>query len=117
MKEHVVGSAKDLPPGTSKIIKFEGREIGIFNVNGQFFALHNRCPHQGAPLCLGPVDGTNVDSPPKEYQWGKVGQVLRCPWHGWEFDLKTGKALFNPEIKVKTYTIKVENEQLILITG
>lgn len=116
MPRHLIGSVDDIPPGGRKIVRVNGREIGVFNVEGTFYALRNICPHQGAPLCLGTVGGAASPSEPGEYIWVRKGEVLRCPWHGWEFDLCTGKTLFDERIRVKTFRIEVEEDRLILIT-
>ena len=112
MTKHRVASLEDIPPGMHKIVIVRGREIGIFNVHGTCFAILNVCPHQGAPVCLGRVDGTNLPSRPDEYIWGRQGELLRCPWHGWEFDLPSGRALFNPQIMVKTYPVEVSDHNI-----
>ncbi len=104
-----VCSAKDLPPGARRIIEVGGREIGVFNVNGRYYALRNICPHQGAPLCLGEVDGTLLPSRPGEYVPGREGEIIRCPWHAWEFDLVSGKSLFDARIRVKTFEVVLRN--------
>ena len=65
-RKHVVGTVAEIPPGARKIVAVEGLSIGVFNVHGTFYALKNRCPHQGAPLCLGSVKGTTLPSPPGE---------------------------------------------------
>ena len=109
---HIVGRASELPPGTSKIVDANGRSIGVFNVNGRYYALLNRCPHQAAPLCLGAVKGMALPSKPGEYVWGREGEILRCPWHGWEFDITTGRSIFNPHrTRVKTYEVTVEPDE------
>lgn len=59
MERYVVGRVSEVPPGARKIVEVAGRSIGVFNVNGQYFALRNRCPHQAAPLCLGAVKGSD----------------------------------------------------------
>jgi nitrite reductase/ring-hydroxylating ferredoxin subunit len=106
---HVVCRVEEIPPGRRKIVEIEGRSIGVFNVNGQFFALRNRCPHQGAPLCQGSVKGTALPSLPGEYLWAREGEILRCPWHGWEFDITTGKNMAEPERwRVRRYEVTVE---------
>lgn len=98
-----------VPPGERCIFEAEGRSIGIFNVGGEFFALRNSCPHQAAPLCLGSIKGMTMPSKPGEYVWAREGEILRCPWHGWEFDIKTGRSIFNPhKTRVKTYDVTVE---------
>jgi 3-phenylpropionate/trans-cinnamate dioxygenase ferredoxin subunit len=111
MGRHVVGRISELPPGERKIVEVEGRSIGVFNVHGQFYALRNRCPHQAAPLCLGAIKGMPLPGKPGEYIWAREGEILRCPWHGWEFDITTGRSIFNPHrTRVKTYEVTVEPE-------
>ncbi len=108
MATHVVARAGELRPGERKIVEVEGRSIGVFNVHGTFYALRNACPHQGAPLCLGLVQGTALPSAPGEYVWAREGEILRCPWHGWEFDLTTGESIFNPHrTRVRRYDVSV----------
>ena len=112
MGRHVVARVSELPPGERKIVEIEGRSIGVFNVHGEYYALRNTCPHQGAPLCLGDVMGTAAPSRPGEYRWEREGEILRCPWHGWEFDLKTGRSIFNPhKMRVRSYEVSVDSEQ------
>jgi len=109
---HVITKLNEFPSGTRKIVKVEGRNIGIFNIDGDFYALRNSCPHQGAPLCLGPVRGMMTSQKPQEYNYERDGEILVCPWHRWEFDIKTGKSVFNPhKLKVKTYPVTVEKEE------
>ncbi len=109
MAKHIVGPVDELPVGSRKIIEINGRSIGVFNVNGEYYALRNICPHQLAPLCKGHVTGTTLPSQPGEYKWDRDGEILRCPWHGWEFDIKTGRSVFNPhKLRVKTYEVTVE---------
>jgi nitrite reductase (NADH) small subunit len=110
MSTHVVGPASEIAPGGRKIVEVAGRSIGVFNVDGVFYALRNACPHQGAPLCMGSVKGTAEASRPGEYVWGREGRILRCPWHGWEFDLATGQSVFNPHrTRVRSYRVTVED--------
>lgn len=109
MARHVIGPASELPVGARKIVEIGGRTIGVFNVNGTYYALRNACPHQLAPLCKGHVTGTTLPSQPGEYKWDRDGEILRCPWHGWEFDITTGRSVFNPhKLRVKTYEVTVE---------
>lgn len=108
MSVHVVGRADELPPGSRTIVEAGGRSIGVFNVGGRYYALRNACPHQGAPLCLGQVGGTALPSAPGRYRWGREGEILRCPWHGWEFDLTNGRSVFNPHrTRVRAYRVSV----------
>jgi 3-phenylpropionate/trans-cinnamate dioxygenase ferredoxin subunit len=109
---HVVARASELPEGSRRIVEAEGRSIGVFNVHGAYYALRNSCPHQAAPLCLGAVKGMAMPGKPGEYVWAREGEILRCPWHGWEFDITTGRSIFNPHgTRVRTYEVTVEPEE------
>jgi 3-phenylpropionate/trans-cinnamate dioxygenase ferredoxin subunit len=106
---YVVARADEIGPGERKIA-FAGRvSVGVFNVDGEFYALANVCPHMGAPLCLGPLTGTNVRSAPATYVWDEEGRILRCPWHKWEFDVRTGESLFDPQVRTRAYRVAVED--------
>ena len=103
----------ELAPGERKIVELNGRSIGIFNVAGEFYALKNRCPHQGAPLCRGTLSGTFLPAGPGNYEYGLEGQVLRCPWHSWEFNVTTGQMVVVPkQLRVKTYEVIIESPKL-----
>ena len=107
---YVVGTVDDIPPGGRKVILVNGREIGVFNINGEYFAVLNRCPHQGGPLCSGRQTGFLVAPTPGDYQLSRPGEVIRCPWHGWEFDLRTGQSWCEPaKIRVRKYDVSVES--------
>jgi nitrite reductase/ring-hydroxylating ferredoxin subunit len=106
MGEHVVATVDEIPPGERLIVELEGRSIGVFNVGGDFVAIRNRCPHQGAPLCLGRVVSPLESSRPGEYRVSRARELIRCPWHGWEFDLRTGRSWFDPErTRVRSYEV------------
>ena len=111
-KRHVVAHVSEIPAGKRKIVTIAGRSIGIFNVNGAFFAVRNTCPHQGGELCLGPTVGLATADKPGEIRYSREGEILRCPWHGWEFDLATGRSVFDPNrTRVKSYPVEVEELQ------
>ena len=108
-RRFLVGTVDEIPPGKRKIVQVEGRSIGVFNVDGEFFALLNRCPHQAAPLCVGPVIRSTLPSRPGEYVLREKADVVRCPWHGWEFHIPTGESVFDPfRCKVRRYKVTVE---------
>lgn len=107
---HVVGPVAEIPPGERRLIEADGKRVVVFNLGGEFFALSDRCPHQGGSLALGPVMGL-VESPcPGEYSYGRAGEIIRCPWHAWEFDIRTGKSWFDPRrMKVRRFPAAVES--------
>lgn len=112
---YVVGTVDDIPPGSRKVILVNGREIGVFNVNGEYFAVLNRCPHQGGPLCSGRQTGFLVAPTPGDYQMSRSGEVIRCPWHGWEFDLRTGQSWCEPaKVRVRKYDVSVESGETLV---
>jgi nitrite reductase/ring-hydroxylating ferredoxin subunit len=96
--------AEELPPGEMMAVDVDRRSICLINSGGRFFAVRNRCPHQGSQLAKGTVAGTMLPSAPHQLVYGLEGQILRCGWHAWEFDLETGWSVFDPERqRVKTY--------------
>jgi nitrite reductase (NADH) small subunit len=117
MKRYLVARVTDLPPGSRRIVTVGGRSIGVFNIRGRLFALRNRCPHQGAPLCLGRIKGTTLSGKPYEYVYGRDDEIIQCPWHGWEFEIATGRTHFNPHrMRVRTYDVTVGQPALEDVT-
>jgi nitrite reductase (NADH) small subunit len=115
--EYVVASVDALPQGTHKVFHVGGREIGVFNVAGQYYALPNYCLHQNGPLCRGSVSGTveaNAGSGWKP-KWGSEGQIVTCPWHGLEFDITSGRCLAEPRKRIPTYKVTVVNSEITVI--
>ena len=82
----------------------------VFHVNGEFFALLNRCPHEGAPLEKAACVARLTSPEPGVYERSRVGELLRCPWHGWEFDMRNGQSWFDSKrVKVRSYPVAVES--------
>jgi nitrite reductase/ring-hydroxylating ferredoxin subunit len=106
---HIVATTEEIPPGERKIVEIAGRSIGVFNVGGRYYALRNTCPHAGARLCEGTLTGLVTSTTPGEYTYERAGEILRCPWHGWEFDVTTGRSWFDPaRTRVRSYETTVE---------
>lgn len=116
MSVHEVCPVEALPPGSRLIVEIDGREIGVFNVDGQLRAVKNHCPHAGAPLCQGVVTGTTEPSDVFKLQWVREGEVLRCPWHRYEFALESGKTLSAPHLQAQTYPVYVEEGMICVET-
>ncbi len=96
---HRVAKIQDLQEGQGVLCTLEGRGIALFKSGGQFFAMDNQCPHRGASLSEGEV---------------KEG-VLTCPWHAWQFEVKNGCLLENPEVKLQCFPVKVEGEDIYIL--
>src|SRR4051794_23911253 len=112
MAQYIVATVEEIPPGARKIVEVAGRSIGVFNLEGEFFALRNRCPHQGGPLCSGTQSGLIVAASPGAYDYSRAGEILRCPWHGWEFDIRTGQSWCDPaRVRVRSYAVIIEAPQ------
>jgi nitrite reductase/ring-hydroxylating ferredoxin subunit len=109
MSRHVVATAQEIPEGGRKLVTVRGRPIAIFNLKGEYFGMLNRCPHQGGPMCEGLITGLRQAPQPGEYVFTRKGEILRCPWHGWEFDIKTGQSYVDPDkTRIRTYPVEVE---------
>jgi len=115
-REVVVGRADEIPVGGRKIVQIDRLSIGVFHLAEGFHAIRNDCPHQGAELCKGSVHATHRPGPAGEFTPGLEGRVLRCPWHGWEFDIVTGKGLYDARSRVSVYEVKTnEAGELIVV--
>ncbi|MBI2106287.1 Rieske 2Fe-2S domain-containing protein [Candidatus Woesearchaeota archaeon] len=93
-----VASKSEIRNGYGKVIDINGKSIALMNNNEKFFAVENTCKHMGGPLGEGNCED---------------GKVI-CPWHGWSYDLKTGKNTFNEEIKLETYEVKIDGENILI---
>jgi 3-phenylpropionate/trans-cinnamate dioxygenase ferredoxin subunit len=114
MKRQVVARAIDVPPGQSKIVTVNGREIGVFNLGGEYFALANRCPHEGGPLCAGKIIPLIQSDGPGHYRLTRHQEFLRCPWHGWEFEIRTGQSWCDPKsTRARQFDVKVESGETL----
>lgn len=105
---------EELPPGQRMIIPDGRFGIGIFNQNGEVFALNNYCPHAGAPVCKGPITGTTTSAGSYSSTWIKDGDILRCPWHGWEYELATGRSVVDPVKRIKSYRVTIEEGWIVV---
>ena len=93
-----VAKTSDLASGQGMVVEVRGRAIALFNVNGEYFALDNVCPHRGGPIGEGYVDCHN--------------QTVQCPWHGWTFDLQSGVSPVSALAKVEKFDARVEGGEI-----
>lgn len=110
-----VATVEEIPEGSRKIVQVNKLSIGIFNIKGEYYALLNYCPHIGAELCKGRVCGTNMESEVYEFIYGKDMEIIRCPWHGWEFDIKTGRSLFDEKVRTRRYDVRVDEGKIGIV--
>lgn len=114
-RRHFVCEADALPLGERIVRDLGGLSIGVFNVGGHFYALHNRCPHRGGALCLGPVTGTALGDAGFRFVYGRTGEIVRCAWHGWEFEIASGRALVDGRIRARTFPVEVADGGLYVL--
>jgi nitrite reductase/ring-hydroxylating ferredoxin subunit len=106
--------AEEIKSGTPRIVKIRKLSVGVFRVGDSFHALLNVCPHRGAPLCEGIQCGTTAPVSGAEFIYHRENEIIRCAWHGWEFDIKTGEALATAGIKAKTFPVTVEEDKIFV---
>ncbi len=112
---HVVAAVEEVPPGSRKRLSLEGREIALFNLAGEFFALGDKCPHESGSLCAGKIIGLAAADEPGKYRLERDGEFVKCPWHGWEFDIRTGQSWCDPALtRVRVYEAHVEQGETLV---
>ena len=88
----------EIPPGVIKELQVAGKPVALANIGGKFYAISNSCLHRGGPLGQGQLEGN----------------VVTCPWHGWQFDVTTGKAVMNPTAGVGCFRTEVQGDDVYL---
>ncbi len=104
-------SADEVAPGEKRRVMI-GRKALVLcrSASGDFYAVSDNCPHQGASMCLGTLDGMMFSTAPGRYEYGREGEILRCPWHAWEFDVTTGASVWGEDsYRLATYPVTVED--------
>jgi nitrite reductase/ring-hydroxylating ferredoxin subunit len=109
-KKYIVGKVADIVDRGRKIVEVAGREIGIYRLGNEFFAILNRCPHLGGPLCKGDVVTEISATEPGAVRGDPSKVYVTCPWHNWEFDIRTGRSYLNPNgPRARAYPVSVED--------
>lgn len=98
VKRVSVAQAAEIAEGERKLVRVEGISMGVFHVNGEFYALRNSCLHRGGPVCAGPL----------------IGAVLECPWHGFQYNVTNGELIVDPRSKLDTFGVHVENGEIFV---
>ena len=93
---HKVAKVSDIAAGCAQTLEISGKMIALFNLDGKFYAVDNRCLHRGGPLAQGHLEGN----------------VVTCPWHAWQFDIPSGKCHTMPDTKQNVYPVKIEKDEV-----
>jgi len=93
-----IAKVTDCPPGAGRELVAGDRIVALFNVDGAFYAMDGVCPHQGGPLGKGQL----------------AGCILTCPWHGWQFDVRTGQHQLNPRLRQPAFAVRVEDDSVLV---
>jgi nitrite reductase (NADH) small subunit len=91
----------EIPAGTIREFQVNGTTVALANVEGSFHAIDNTCLHRGGPLGQGELEG----------------KVVTCPWHGWQYDVTSGKVTMNPSVGVNCYVVEVRGEDIFVDCG
>ena len=118
MTAHSIVAEEELRSGEHVTVQLDGREITVFNVEDDYFAYTNWCPHQSGPVCEGMLSGTwdaeyDRESGEVRTEWCRTGEILNCPWHGWEFDVKTGDCL-SRNVRLIAHDVEVRDGEILL---
>lgn len=106
-------STNDLSPGERLQTTVKGTNIVVFNVDGEYKAYRNVCAHQGGPACEGPLVDT-VISDGNDVKSVMDGYVLTCPWHGWEYDIRTGETIADIKKRLPPVEVSVQGEEVVV---
>jgi nitrite reductase (NADH) small subunit len=93
-----VAAVEQVPPGSARVVEAGGQEMALFNVGGEFYCIENFCPHNGGPLGDGELEG----------------DVVMCPWHAWQFNVRTGRMIYNESLCVATYSCQVVDGEVLV---
>jgi len=119
MREVVIGKAAQFPDPGRRVIEVDGTEVGVFCVGGKFTAFENVCPHMGGPICQGKIiarvqELVAPDRTSLGLSFSKDQTNVACPWHGYEFDISTGRHQGNPRMRLRPVNIEVVDGDLVV---
>jgi nitrite reductase/ring-hydroxylating ferredoxin subunit len=113
-----VGGAAEFAEGTVTLRRAGNQEVGVVRWADELYAVRNVCPHQSGPVCEGQLLPSLTAPKPgvRSLARDPAQPVLACPWHGWEFELDTGSAVWNPCYRLRTYAIEVRDGRVLVDT-
>src|SRR5438874_463823 len=113
MREIFIGERGSLDAGARIFVEVDGIEIGVLEHQGELFAYENVCRHQGGPVCEGTVLGD--DNVQLGERFSTESTHLICPWHGWEYDLRTGRCATDPALALRKYDVHERDGELYVV--
>jgi len=93
-----VASVSEVPAGTGRVVEANGRALALFNVDGRFYAMDNTCLHRGGPVGDGDLEGT----------------IVTCPWHGFQYDVTTGRNVLDPDVGLEPFAVRVDGDDVLV---
>jgi nitrite reductase/ring-hydroxylating ferredoxin subunit len=120
MAEHFVGKISEFKDGDRRIVYAGEREIGVFRHDGQFYAYSNVCLHQGGPACEGLTiakveERIMPDKTSRGLYFSETEMHFVCPWHGYEYDIKTGEFVGDRSKKLRKYVVVQRGEDIYVL--
>src|SRR5262249_12524142 len=109
-----VGPVEAFPAKQMRIVDVGARQIGVVRWGDRVFALDNLCMHQGGPVCQGVLSARLTAESPGELTLDDAAPTLACPWHGWEFDLSTGRALLDAKLRLRTFAARIVDGRVLV---
>ncbi|WP_254525617.1 Rieske (2Fe-2S) protein [Natrinema caseinilyticum] len=119
MAEYTVADADEIDVGERILVQIEGKPIGIFNIDNEYVAYLSWCAHQSGPCAEGNITGTKTasfdpDTLQTDLEYVKEGEILNCPWHGWEYDLQSGECLSRDNISLASFPVSVDDGKIVV---
>lgn len=120
MREVHLGSANSFSDPGRKVVEVDGAEIGVFHVKGQFSAYINICPHMCGPVCQGKIlprveEDIAQDRKSRGFVFSKTQTNIVCPWHGYEFDIRTGRHQGNPQLRLRPLEVRIADGEVFVV--
>jgi nitrite reductase/ring-hydroxylating ferredoxin subunit len=117
---HLVAAESELAEGDRLTTVVNGLEVSVFNIDGEYRGYVNWCAHQAGPVCEGRISGTMKGTYDREtgdqrLEYVKEGEILNCPWHGWEYDLNTGNCLSRDDVTLPSFPVEVDEGEVFIL--
>lgn len=119
MSEVIVAKTSDFDDPGRKVFEVGGMEVGVFKLHGEFYAWENRCPHLDGPACQGRIipettEAVNDDRTSRGREFSKTEMNVACPWHGFEFNIRTGRHPTNENVRLRSVKMRIDGDDIYL---